>query len=93
MTDVTRGFAGPDGRVAALTDFSLTAEGRDFIAVRGPSGSGKSTMLLVAGALMRPEAGEVRIDDTDVYGLPPNRYQSASTVAPVGIPSEGGPGV
>jgi ABC-type lipoprotein export system ATPase subunit len=39
------------------------------LAVVGPSGCGKTTLLLAAGGLLRPDAGEVRIDGADPYAL------------------------
>ena len=72
-TEVSRSFAGPDGAVHALSDLSLTVESSELVVVRGPSGCGKTTLLLVAGALLRPSAGEVRVDGQDPYALDPNR--------------------
>src|SRR5690606_24699980 len=34
----------------------------ESVAIVGPSGSGKSTLLALAGLLIRPESGSVRID-------------------------------
>ena len=70
IQNITKTFAGPDASpVTALRDFSLTLNRGDFVAVRGPSGSGKTTMLLVAGGLLRPDAGAVRLAGEDLYGM------------------------
>jgi len=37
--------------------------------VRGPSGSGKSTLLYVMAGLQPPDAGAVRLNETDIYRL------------------------
>lgn len=40
------------------------------LAVTGPSGSGKSTLLHLIGTLDKPNAGSIRIGDTDPFSLP-----------------------
>ncbi len=55
--------------VAALDDVSLGVASGEFVTVQGPSGCGKTTLLLAAGGLLRPDAGEVRLDGTDPYAL------------------------
>lgn len=60
------------GEVTALEQTSLSAGPGDFIALHGPSGSGKSTLLQIAGALLRPDRGEVLIEGQDPYTLSPN---------------------
>ncbi|WP_285009109.1 ABC transporter ATP-binding protein [Pedobacter faecalis] len=36
----------------------------------GASGSGKTTLLHIISGLMKPQQGEVRIKETEIYGLP-----------------------
>lgn len=62
-------FPGPPAQVQALEDVSLTANPGEMLAIRGPSGCGKTTLLLVAGCLLRPTAGEVLIDSQAPYAL------------------------
>lgn len=50
--------------VKALRDVSLALSTGELVAVTGPSGSGKSTLIHVAAGLIRPSAGEVRVDGT-----------------------------
>ncbi|MFI7680473.1 ABC transporter ATP-binding protein [Actinophytocola sp. NPDC049390] len=59
--------------VTALDDVHLTVAAGEFVAVVGPSGSGKSSLLAIAGALVPPTSGNVRISGTDLSGL--NRRQ------------------
>jgi putative ABC transport system ATP-binding protein len=59
-----RFFRRAGDEVAALRDVSFAVTGGELVAVRGPSGSGKSTLLAVLAGLDRPDAGEVRLDDT-----------------------------
>ncbi|MCX7804615.1 MAG: ABC transporter ATP-binding protein [Planctomycetota bacterium] len=58
--------------ISALKGVSLTVEPGRIVAVRGPSGSGKTTLLLVAGGLLRPDAGKVTLDGSDIFDLPPD---------------------
>ena len=55
--------------VQAVRNVSLHLAAGDFVAVRGPSGCGKSTLMLIAGGLLAPESGRVRVNDTDPYSL------------------------
>lgn len=57
--------------VSALEGVSVAASPGEFVAVRGPSGCGKTTLLLLAGGLLRPDAGNVTLDGTDPYALSP----------------------
>ena len=50
------------------------ASGR-FVSLIGPSGCGKSTLLRIAGGLLRPSTGEVR-----VAGAPPRAAQRAKAI-------------
>ena len=52
-----------DGNVDALSDVSLEIQEREFVSIMGPSGCGKSTLLSIAGGLLQPTRGAVRIGD------------------------------
>jgi ABC-type lipoprotein export system ATPase subunit len=52
----------PGADRAVLEDLDLSVPTGTSVALMGPSGSGKSTALAVAGLLLAPTAGEVRID-------------------------------
>ncbi|MGD9856883.1 MAG: ABC transporter ATP-binding protein [Planctomycetaceae bacterium] len=73
LANVSKTYAGASGPVRALDGVSLELGPGQFVGVQGPSGCGKSTLLLIAGGLMRPDAGNVRIAGADVYALPPDR--------------------
>ena len=55
--------------VTALRDVTLKAHAREIVLVMGPSGSGKTTLLTIAGALLKPTQGRVRVCDTDITRL------------------------
>ena len=69
VTGLTKRFAGPAGMVTALGGVSFRARPGEFLAVRGPSGCGKTTLLMILGALLRPDSGDVRVDGQDPYQL------------------------
>ena len=56
-----------------LVDVSLRVDRGAIVAVLGPSGSGKSTLLRVVAGLVDPSSGLVRVDGTDMTGIPTHR--------------------
>jgi putative spermidine/putrescine transport system ATP-binding protein len=71
---VTRRFAGAGGHAFnALNDLTLTVRRGEFIALLGPSGCGKSTALNCIAGLMPLSSGTIRLDDTRIDTLPPER--------------------
>jgi putative ABC transport system ATP-binding protein len=62
-------YSGAEAPVRALRDVSLTVDQGDFVALVGPSGCGKSTLLHLCGAMDRPSAGRIRINDCDLAEL------------------------
>jgi len=70
LRQVRKTYAGPQGPVPALAEFSLEVGAGEFVAVRGPSGSGKTTLLLVAGGFLHPDAGQVVLDGEPIYDMP-----------------------
>jgi len=57
---VSRFFAGRR-EVRALTDISLTVAHGEQICISGPSGSGKTTLLNLAGGLIEPSTGSIKM--------------------------------
>ena len=67
LRHVEQVFRPLDGdEVVAVRDVSLAVERDEFVALVGPSGCGKSTLLRLIAGLLRPTAGEVRIDGAPV---------------------------
>jgi putative ABC transport system ATP-binding protein len=66
-----------DGRIRALDEVSLHLERGEFVSLTGPSGSGKSTLLNLIGALDRPDAGTITVDDAPLDGLDAADYRGS----------------
>ena len=61
LQGVSKTYGDGDGTITALHPATLVVRPGELVAVNGPSGSGKSTFLSIAGALLRPSAGQVTI--------------------------------
>lgn len=61
IENLTHTYPGKPPR-AALQNVSFRVPSGQFCAVLGPSGCGKSTLLRLAAGLLRPSAGQVRLD-------------------------------
>jgi NitT/TauT family transport system ATP-binding protein len=57
--------------VTPVASLSLDVRDEEFVALVGPSGCGKSTVLNMIGGLIRPTAGEIRLDGVRHAGVPP----------------------
>lgn len=56
------------GEKNIIKDLSFSVPDGAFISILGPSGCGKSTLLNILAGLLKPESGEIRIDDRPVHG-------------------------
>lgn len=62
LRDVRKVYESGHEEVVALDHATLTVESDEIVALVGPSGSGKTTLLSIAGGLLTPTDGEVRVD-------------------------------
>ncbi|MEM9036722.1 MAG: ABC transporter ATP-binding protein [Actinomycetota bacterium] len=69
------------GGTTIVRSVGLELVGGEFLALVGPNGSGKSTLLRTLYRALRPQAGEVSVDGTDVWRL--RAVEVARTVAVV----------
>ena len=65
----TYGASEESAPVQVLRDVSLEIASGDFAVLVGASGSGKSTLLNLIGAVERPTAGKVFLDDVETSAL------------------------
>ena len=70
---LTKTFGEGDLAVHAVRDIDLDIARGEVVLIMGPSGSGKTTLLLMLGAMLRPTAGSVTIDGTDLAAAPERR--------------------
>ena len=70
---LTKRFGAAGTEVLAVDDVSLEVKKGEVVLIMGPSGSGKTTLLLMLGALLKPSAGEVWLDDDLVTALGESR--------------------
>ena len=73
LEKIAKDYTKGDRTVAALAPFDLAVHAGEFVAVQGPGGSGKTTCLLIAGGLLRPDAGRVLVAGEDLHGMTPDR--------------------
>jgi len=66
---LTKSYRGRGAAVDVLRDLDLRADDGEFVAVRGPSGCGKTTFLLIVGALLAPDSGNVRVGNASLYAM------------------------
>jgi putative ABC transport system ATP-binding protein len=53
--------------VEAVKNVSFELAKGDFVSIIGPSGSGKSTILNMIGLIDTPTAGDILVEDSNVY--------------------------
>ncbi|MDO4320422.1 MAG: ABC transporter ATP-binding protein [Bacteroidales bacterium] len=65
VNNITKSF----GSLEVLKGIDITVADGRVTSVVGPSGAGKTTLLQIIGTLMRPDAGKVLYDGTDVLSM------------------------
>jgi putative ABC transport system ATP-binding protein len=66
LSDVRKVYQSGDSEVVALDHATLSVADDEILALVGPSGSGKSTLLSIAGGLLQPTEGTVRVSGDDI---------------------------
>ncbi len=68
-----RGLNKRFGGVTAVRDVSFEVARGEVLALIGPNGAGKSTCFNMLYGGLRPDSGSVRLEGTELVGLPPRR--------------------
>ncbi|MCM1127936.1 MAG: ABC transporter ATP-binding protein [Lachnospiraceae bacterium] len=63
--DVCFSYHNLKGETQALDHISFQVDRGEFIAIVGPSGCGKSTLLSIIAGLLKPESGEILLNQAD----------------------------
>jgi putative ABC transport system ATP-binding protein len=66
MNEVRKVYGSGETAVVALDHANLTVGADEMIALVGPSGSGKTTLLSIAGGLLSPTEGVVRVGPHEI---------------------------
>jgi branched-chain amino acid transport system ATP-binding protein len=61
------------GAVRAVDDISFKVGAGEFLALIGPNGAGKTTCFNIINGQLRPDAGAVHFEDSDILKLPPRQ--------------------
>ena len=73
VNQVTKRYGSGTIEVAAVRDVSLSVAPGEIVLIMGPSGSGKTTLLSMLGALLKPSAGEIRLNGDVISAMKENR--------------------
>lgn len=68
-TGIEKWFGEGEARTMALKDVSMEAMFGEMLYIVGPSGSGKTTLLSVLSGILRPNAGSVEVEETNIWKL------------------------
>jgi branched-chain amino acid transport system ATP-binding protein len=68
-----RGISKAYGGVQAVRNVSFTLDPGELVALIGPNGAGKTTCFNLLNGQLVPDAGDIRVGDTSVVGMPPHR--------------------
>jgi putative ABC transport system ATP-binding protein len=68
-TGIVKWFGEGEAKTMALKDVSVGAYFGEMLYIVGPSGSGKTTLLSVLSGILRPDAGSVSVEGSDIWKL------------------------
>ncbi|ADK28231.1 methionine ABC transporter ATP-binding protein [Corynebacterium pseudotuberculosis] len=74
--DITKVFSSGKKNITALDGVTLTVEPGEILGVIGYSGAGKSTLVRMINGLDFPTSGHLRLDGTDIVGMPEKKLRS-----------------
>jgi len=66
---LTKWFGEGEARTSALRNIEFTAYFGEMVYIVGPSGSGKTTLLSVLSGILKPNAGNVLVENVDIWSM------------------------
>ena len=69
LEQVTKEYPAGGKAFKAVNDVSLKIDQGEFVLILGPSGSGKTTLLNLISALIRPTAGRIFVDGSEISAI------------------------
>jgi len=73
INSISKAFGG----IHALNGVSINIEKGQIYGVIGPNGAGKSTLFRVISGVLKPDSGEIILDNTSITGLPSYKVSRA----------------
>jgi branched-chain amino acid transport system ATP-binding protein len=68
-----KGVTTYQGFTRAIQDISLKVEENEIVSLLGANGAGKTTLLLTISGVLKPTAGKILLQESEIQGLPPHR--------------------
>lgn len=65
------------GSTIVVDQLNLSIDEGEFVSLLGPSGCGKSTTLRMISGFLKPNGGEIYIDDKEISNIPPNKRDTS----------------
>ncbi len=70
ICDLSQGYS----KESVIEDVTFSVSSGEVICVLGPNGSGKSTLIKTLCNIMKPRAGEIKIDDVSTRSIPKKEF-------------------
>ncbi|MDP7345249.1 MAG: ATP-binding cassette domain-containing protein, partial [Alphaproteobacteria bacterium] len=84
MRNIHKSFGG----IHAVDDCSIEVEKGTITGLIGPNGAGKTTLFTIITGFIKPDAGQVLLEDHDVTGMQPHQLFARGLVRTFQIPHE-----
>lgn len=73
LQHVSKGYGANGRRTEVLRDINLDVTNGEFVAIVGFSGAGKTTLISLIAGLIRPDAGQITLNNAEIAGPGPDR--------------------
>ena len=73
LKNLTTGYAGKGNKKVVTADINAELHEGELVCLIGPNGAGKSTLMRTISGTQKPLQGEVFLNGTDIYSIPPKQ--------------------